>query len=135
MTNWQPGMRITAARLNDGIDSTIIATGVVAQAGWSVNSFRAVKSGKNVEIELDLLLTAGPIPSGTFTPGSNLPDQFVATVPVGCRPTSGFAMGTFDDGYTLGGWILDTDGTCTLRTTISQLQDEHSFKLHTCFNL
>ncbi|MEU0033163.1 hypothetical protein [Streptomyces sp. NPDC006333] len=115
MTLWQPGMTITAGRLNDGPPTATTTAGLVPATGFSVNDFRAYKNGRNVELNMYLFRTGATIPvSGT---GNFAPDVVACTVPAGWRPTSGTVNANWDDGTAEGGFVIGTDGLCSIRTT------------------
>ncbi|MGW5467678.1 hypothetical protein [Streptomyces chartreusis] len=114
MTNWLAGMEITAARLADGIDPTVTTTGLSAASGFSVNDFYGVKSGKNVELAIYLARTGADITAS----GGNISDTACCTVPSGLRPTATSTInGSWDNGSVSGGFVIGTDGICTLRTS------------------
>lgn len=119
MTNWQPGMIITAGRLADGIDATTTETGMVAESGWQVNNFTGSKSGKHVILDFQLRRTGTDIT--VSNQGNFSPDQFCCTVPSGWRPTTGTINGTWDNGTAEGGFVIGTDGKVTIRTTNGEL--------------
>lgn len=119
MTNWQPGMRITAARMNDGIDATTTGTGLVAATGWSVTSFTGTRSGKHVI--LDFVLHRSGADITVSNQGNFSPDVFCATVPTGWCPTTGTINGTWDNGTAEGGFVVGTDGKVNIRTTNGEL--------------
>jgi hypothetical protein len=114
VTNWLAGMEITAARLADGIDPTITTTGLTAASGFSVNDFYGVKSGKNVALDMYLARTGADITAS----GGNISDTAICTVPSGLRPNATSTItGTWDNGSVSGGFVIGTDGVCTLRTS------------------
>lgn len=138
MTAWQPGMKITAARLNDGVDATTVGTGMTGAAlttvtqnstsyevGTSVSTFLGTRTGKVVTLDFVLAITVQvpvthaattmPTSSGTNAFG-NFPDFLIATSPTGWRPTTQTIIGAWDNGTCSGGFVIGTDGKCTLRT-------------------
>lgn len=112
MTQWQPGMRITADRLNDGIDPVTTTTGLVASTGFSVSDFRGTRIGRQYVLDMYLHHTGADI----STSGGNMADTACCTVPVGWRPTNGTINGQWDDGSAEGGFVIGNDGVCQLRT-------------------
>ncbi|MEU8950890.1 hypothetical protein [Streptomyces sp. NPDC048489] len=114
MTQWAPGMIITADRLNDGPPTALTTTGLTPAAGFAVNDFRGYKNGRNVELNMYMMRTGTTI---TVSGTANLADTQICTVPPGFRPTSGTINGSWDDGTAEGGFVIGTDGLCTLRTT------------------
>lgn len=117
MTLWQPGMVITAGRLNDGVDAVTTDAGLVAASGFAVNDFRGQRSGKNVTLDIYMHRTGADI----AVTGGNVPDTAVCTVPVGWRPNNGTLNGSWDDGTAGGGFVIGNDGVCTLRTSNGSL--------------
>ncbi|AVH58374.1 hypothetical protein C4B68_24335 [Streptomyces dengpaensis] len=108
-------MVITAARLIDGPPTITTSAGLTPGSGFTVNDFRGYRCGKNVELNMYLFRSGATIPvSGT---GNFTPDVAACTVPSGWRPTSGTTNGNWDDGTAEGGFVIGTDGICTLRTT------------------
>ncbi|MFD4880005.1 hypothetical protein ACFWOB_42505 [Streptomyces sp. NPDC058420] len=114
MTLWQPGMRITDDRLNDGPPTLTTATGLVAATGFTVSDFRGYRTGHNVELNMYLFRSGATI---AVSGAGNLADTACCTVPSGWRPTSGTINGNWDDGTAEGGFVVGVDGICTLRTT------------------
>lgn len=114
---WQPGMIITDVRLNDGPPAISTDSGLVAGTGFSVNDFRGYKAGRNVTLDMYVHRTGTDI---TVT-GGNIADTAACTAPVGWRPTSGTINGSWDDGTAQGGFVIGTDGICTLRTSNGEL--------------
>ncbi|MGW1595241.1 hypothetical protein [Streptomyces sp. NPDC002343] len=117
MTLWQPGMLITAARLNDGIDAVTTTSGLVIASGFSLNDFRGSRAGKNVTLDIYVHRTGADI---TVT-GGNIVDTQTCTVPAGFRPNNGTVNGSWDDGTAQGGFVIGNDGICTLRTSNGSL--------------
>ena len=96
-----------------------ITTGLTAASGFTINSggFTGYKVGKQVVIDMYLHRSGTTITSSS----GNISDTAVATLPAGWRPTSGTINAAWDDGSTSGGWVVGTDGICTLRTSISDI--------------
>ncbi|MEU7340537.1 hypothetical protein [Streptomyces sp. NPDC007074] len=111
-------MRITAIRLNDGPPTVTTTAGLVPAAGFSVNDFRGYRNGRNVELNMYLFRSGADI---VVTGTANLNDTQICTVPPNWRPTSGTINGTWDDGTAEGGFVIGTDGLCTLRTSNGEL--------------
>lgn len=114
MTAWQPGMNVTADRLMDGIDASVVASGFVPATGWAVADFNVATSGHVVEWNLYATLTGATL---AVVGAGNLNDTFVGTSPVGARPARGTITGFWDNGTACGGFVMGTDGVVTLRTT------------------
>lgn len=117
MTQWQPGMRITADRLNAGIDPTEITTGLVAATGWGVANFNARRVGQDVFVNVGLTNTTG---GNVLVPGTNNGnvgmDPVIGTLPDGWHPTE-VVSESWDNGTVSGGCVINTNGTISIRTT------------------
>ncbi|MEU7338718.1 hypothetical protein [Streptomyces sp. NPDC007074] len=105
---------ITAASSNT-------TTGLVAASGFTVNNFYAYRFGKVVALDLYLKRSGTTI---SATSGNITPDVQIATVPAGWRPTHTTINAAWDDGTSTGGWVIGTDGICTLRTATSDIIGE-----------
>ncbi|GAA4999457.1 hypothetical protein [Streptomyces siamensis] len=132
MTLWVPGMKITASRLNDGPAVTTTNSGLVAASGFTVNDFRGYRSGRTIVLDMYLLRTGATI---TQTSGNITPDVQICTAPIGWRPTNGTINGPWDDGTSEGGFVIGTDGVCTLRTAYSDIagSSTRNLRLHIGF--
>lgn len=129
MTQWQPGMAITANRLIDGPPTINTDSGLVAATGFAVNDFRGYRNGRNIVLDMYMNRTGGTI---TATTG-NIGDTAICTVPAGWRPTNGTINGDWDDGVAEGGFVMGTDGICTLRTGSSDIIATRNLRLHVGF--
>jgi hypothetical protein len=107
-------MDITANRLIDGPPTITTTAGLAPASGFTVNDFRGYKNGRHVELNMYLFRSGTTI---AVTGAGNLNDTVACTVPSGWRPTSGTINGSWDDGTAEGGFVIGTDGVCTLRTT------------------
>lgn len=116
MTAWTPGMTVTAAALNDGIDSTIVTSGYTPATGWTLTDFSAAISGKVVEVNVYVSRSGAAI----VNTAGNIPDTAVGTLPAGVRPTRGTVNGFWDNGTAAGGFVVGTDGVMTARTSNGQ---------------
>ncbi|MER6147949.1 hypothetical protein [Streptomyces hirsutus] len=112
MTQWQPGMIITAARLND-FTPVPLTTTPTAAAGFSVNSFSARKAAGMTEWAVVLSYSGTTI---TANSGGNIADTLCMTLPADCRPAAEtYAM--FEvAGTTAGSVRIMTNGQCLLTT-------------------
>ncbi|WP_028814425.1 hypothetical protein [Streptomyces flavidovirens] len=128
MTAWLAGMRITAARLLTDTP-TITTTGLVAASGFSVNDFRGARSGNVIVLDMYVQRTGAAI---ALTSG-NLPDTAACTAPAGWRPTHGTINGDWDDGTATGGFVIGTDGLCTLRTSTGDIATGRNLRMHVSF--
>jgi hypothetical protein len=103
--------------------SSSTTTGLTAASGFTVNNFWGYRFGQVVVLDLYLKRTGLTI----TTSGGNLPsDPQIATVPAGWRPTHTTINGAWDDGSSTGGWVIGTDGVCTLRTATGDIVGEAS---------
>ncbi|MFJ7023250.1 hypothetical protein ACIQUW_33305 [Streptomyces sp. NPDC101117] len=105
-------------------------TGLTAATGFSTLNFYGYKIGKLVVVDLYMNRTGATI---TATSGNITPDVAIATLPSGWRPTHTTINGTWDDGTATGGWVVGTDGICTLRTATSDIANNRNLRLHIVF--
>lgn len=105
-------------------------TGLTAASGFTVNNFYGYKIGKLVVLDLYINRSGTTI---TATSGNITPDVQIATVPAGWRPTHTTINGHWDDGTASGGWVIGTDGICTLRTASSDIANNRNLRLHITF--
>ncbi|MER8086623.1 hypothetical protein ABTZ57_16170 [Streptomyces sp. NPDC094048] len=82
MTLWQPGMRITAARLNDYTPVPLTSTAIPA-GGFTLTSFNARRAAGTVEWSAILVRSGDAITAGAT---GNITDVDCLTVPADCRP-------------------------------------------------
>jgi len=113
MTLWQPGMIITADRLNDytPIPLTVSPT---AAANFSVGSFSARKSGGSTEWSVSLTYTSAT--SLNATDQGNIADTLCMTLPPECRPFSETYTVFEVSGLRAGTVRIMTNGQCLLTT-------------------
>ncbi|MFK0288246.1 hypothetical protein ACIQVL_48415 [Streptomyces sp. NPDC090499] len=97
--------------------STSTTSGLSAASGFTISNFYAYRFGKVVALDLYMHRSGTTI---TATTG-NISDTPIATVPSGWRPTHSVINGSWDDGTSSGGWVIGTDGICTLRTASSDI--------------
>lgn len=129
MTQWQPGMILTANRLIDGPPVITTDTGLVAATGFSVNDFRGYRCGRHIVLDMYINRTGATI---TATTG-NIGDTQICTTPTGWRPTNGTINGDWEDGVAEGGFVIGTDGLTTLRTGSSDIIAGRNLRLHVGF--
>lgn len=129
MTLWQPGMTITAARLNDGPPTVSTGSGLTPATGFTLTDFRGYRTGRVIVLDVYLTRTGATI---TATTG-NIGDTAACTAPAGWRPTNGTINGDWDDGTAEGGFALGTDGIFTLRTASSDIIAGRNLRLHADF--
>jgi hypothetical protein len=108
--------------------SSSTTTGLTAASGFTINSggFYGYRFGKVVAIDLYMHRSGTTI---TSTSG-NLTDVAIATLPAGWRPTHNTINGAWDDGTTFGGWVVGTDGICTLRTAYAEISGPQPTPAH-----
>lgn len=131
MTLWLAGMRITADRLNDYTLDDETTTGLTAATDFSVNSFYGRRSKGTVVLDMYVQRTGGTI---TATTG-NIADTQICTAPSGWRPEHDTISGQWDSGAESGGFVIGTDGICTLRTSSDDINTSANLRLQAIFNL
>lgn len=112
MTLWQPGMIMTAERLNDftPVSLTILPT---SATNFAINTFSARKSAGATEWSVMLTYSGATI---TANSTGNIGDTLCMTLPTECRPLSETYLIYEVAGITAGSVRVGTDGTCTLTT-------------------
>lgn len=129
MTLWQPGMIITDTRLMDGLDPTVVTTGLVAATDFTVNDFYASKSGRIVFVHCYLLYSGATI---TATSG-NISDTTLCTLPVGWRPPTTINA-AWGDGAEDGECTIGTGGAITLRSSVANIPTARNFRVTANWN-
>ncbi|MGW0495038.1 hypothetical protein ACWD0Z_06245 [Streptomyces sp. NPDC003007] len=132
MTLWQPGMRITDGRLNDGIDPTIVTTGLVPASDFTVNDFYASKSGRSVMVHCYLQYTGAGL-TVSPDPGGNLPDTTMCTLPDGWRPPTTINA-CFGDGVQDGECTVSSSGVVSLRSVFSSIENGRNVRVTANWN-
>lgn len=130
MTVWLAGMLITADRLNDYAPDSTTTTGLVAATDFSVNAFYGRRSKGTVVLDIYLQYTGAGL---TATTG-NITDTACCTAPSGWRPPHTTIVGTWDSGVESGGFVIGTDGVCTLRTASDNINTNANLRLQAVFN-
>ena len=111
MTQWQAGMRITAARLNN-FAPVVLTESVVLATGWALTSFSARRAAGTVEWTV-ILTRSGDALAAAGSSG-NIGDVLTCTLPASCRPGARYIT-QFDKGGVASGSVrIETSGTCTL---------------------
>jgi hypothetical protein len=108
---------------------TSTTTGLAVASGWSLNDFFGFRQGRNVTIDVYLTRTGGNIAAT----GGNIADTVVCTLPAGWRPTHSTITSCFDTGIVHGGWVVGTDGICTIRTASEDIASATNMRLHIDF--
>jgi|SRR5690606_24566998 len=114
MTLWQPGMIITADRLNDytPIPLTVMPT---TAPNFDVAAFSARKSGGSTEWSVSLQYTSATALTANST-GNITPDVLCMTLPPECRPFSETYAICEVSGSRAGSVRIGTDGQCLITT-------------------
>lgn len=128
MTAWKAGMLITAARLLDDTPTTT-TSGIVAATGFTVTTFSGYRVGNAIELNANIQRTGSDIAATT----GNIADTQICTMPVGWRPTVGTTDFFWDSGFESGGFVMGTDGVCTLRTSTDTINTNANLRLHAVF--
>lgn len=135
MTDWQPGMTITAERLNDGTDPEEITTGAIAATGFAINEFVARRIGRLVYVSIQVdITTSTAIKASGSTTGNVAGDPTIATLPGGWWPSEDSEC-SWDTGTVGGGAIISSAGNILIRTiTYGQTSAQtDNIRLSTCF--
>lgn len=128
MTAWKSGMLLTAARLLDDTPTTT-TSGLTAATNFSVNDFLGMRVGNLIVIDAYVQYTGAGI---TATNG-NIADTEICTLPSGWRPAEHVVDVSWDDGFEDGGLLIDTDGTCDLRTSSDTIATGANIRFHAAF--
>ncbi len=87
-------------------------TGATAGTGFSVTNFWGRRTAQVVTIDLFVNRTGADI----VPTSGNVTDFTLCTLPAGWRPQHDTINGTWDNGSTMGGMVVGTDGIVTVRT-------------------
>lgn len=104
-------------------------SGLSVASGFSLNDFFGFRQGRNVTIDVYLTRTGGNIASTN----GNIADTVVCTLPAGWRPTHSTITSCFDTGIVHGGFVVGTDGICTIRTASDDIASATNMRLHVGF--
>lgn len=130
MTLWQPGMRMTAGRLNDYTPVALTST-VTAATNFSVSTFAARKAGGVTEFAVMLTYSGSTI---TASSTGNIGDTLACTLPSDCRPGAETYAIFEVAGTTAGSVRIATNGQCTLTTLYPTSSiGANSVKFGACF--
>lgn len=108
---------------------TSTSSGLTAAAGFSVNDFAGYREGRVIALDIYLARTGATL---NETNG-NIADVICCFVPSGWRPTHQMINGSWDNGGAGGGFVIGTDGVCTLRTTTGDIANGTNLRLHVVF--
>lgn len=112
MTQWQPGMRITDARLNDYTPVALTSTPTAA-AGFALTAFSARESGGTTEWSVILTYSGSTI---TASSTGNITDTLACTLPSDCWPGAETYALYEVAGITAGSVRIMPNGQCLLTT-------------------
>lgn len=121
------GMRLTADRLNDNTLDASTTSGLSPATDFTVNSFsgRKVNGITTVHVYLQYTgtgLTVSP------SPGGNLGDVTIATLPSGWRPPE--TINAMEgDGSTIGEVTIATNGVISLRATVTTITNGRNMRI------
>lgn len=109
------------------LDST--TSGLSVASGFSLNDFAGHREGRVTVIDVYLARTGSTITES----GGNIPDTVCCTLPSSWRPTHQTINGTWDNGEAGGGFVVGTDGICTLRSSTGDIDNGSNLRLHVVF--
>ena len=108
---------------------TSTTSGLVMEPGFSQLDFAGYREGRNVMIDVYLTRTGATINESD----GNILDTACCTLPAGWRPTHQTINGAWDSGVASGGFVLGTDGICTLRSASGNINNGSNLRLHSTF--
>jgi hypothetical protein len=108
---------------------TSTTSGLTAASGFTVNDFAGYREGRTTMIDCYVARTGGTINAS----GGNITDTACCTLPSGWRPTHQTINGSWDNGVVSGGFVVGTDGICTLRSAGGDITNGTNLRLHLVF--
>lgn len=105
---------------------TSTTTGLSVSSGFALNDWSGYREGRMVVVDIYLSRTGATINADT----GNIVDTVCCTLPSGWRPLHGTINACFDTGVVHGGWVVGTDGVCTLRTASNDLASGTNLRMH-----
>lgn len=108
---------------------TSTSTGLTAASGFAVNDFAGYREGRVTMVDAYVSRTGGTINES----GGNIADTACCTLPSGWRPTHQTINGGWDNGVVSGGFVVGTDGICTLRSATGDITNGTNLRLHLMF--
>lgn len=108
---------------------TSTTSGLTAASGFTVNDFAGYREGRTTMIDCYVARTGGNINAS----GGNITDTACCTLPSGWRPTHQTINGSWDNGVVSGGFVVGTDGICTLRSAGGDITNGTNLRLHLVF--
>ncbi|MET7687940.1 hypothetical protein ABZT06_08165 [Streptomyces sp. NPDC005483] len=104
-------------------------SGLSAASGFAVVDFAGYREGRVTAIDAFLTRTGATINES----GGNIADTVCCTLPSGWRPTHQTINGSWDSGVAGGGFVVGTDGICTLRSATGDISNNSNLRLHVVF--
>lgn len=108
---------------------TSTTSGLSVASGFSLNDFAAYREGRVIVVDVYLARTGSTITES----GGNIADTVCCTLPSSWRPTHQTINGTWDNGEAGGGFVVGTDGICTLRSATGSIDNGSNLRLHVVF--
>jgi hypothetical protein len=121
------GMLITADRLNDNSLDDSTTSGLVAATDFTVNSFSGRKVNGITTVHIYLQYTGTGLTISP-SPGGNLGDLTIATLPSGWRPPE-VINAAEGDGTTIGEVTIGTTGIVSLRATVTSIATGRNMRI------
>lgn len=104
-------------------------SGLSVASGFSLNSFYAYRQGRIIAVDVYLNRAGATINESA----GNIVDTVCCTLPSGWRPTHDTINGSWDSGVAGGGFVVGTDGICTLRSATGDVSNGSNLRLHVVF--
>lgn len=108
---------------------TSTTSGLTVKTGFALNDFSAYREGRTVMVDAYLSRTGSTINEDD----GNIVDTECCTLPSGWRPTHSTIPGFWDSGVASGGFVVGTDGLCTLRSATGDISNGSNLRLHVVF--
>lgn len=105
---------------------TSTTSGLSVQSGFALNDFSGYREGRMVVVDIYLARSGSTIQADD----GNIVDTHCCTLPSGWRPLHGTVAACYDTGVVHGGWVVGTDGVCTLRTASNDLGSGTNIRMH-----
>lgn len=108
---------------------TSTTSGLTVKTGFALNDFSAYREGRTIMVDIYLSRTGATINEDD----GNIVDTECCTLPSGWRPTHSTIPGFWDSGVAGGGFVVGTDGLCTLRSATGNISNGSNLRLHVVF--
>lgn len=102
------------------------ASGLSVASGFSLNDWSGYRQGRTIVVDIYLARTGATINESA----GNIVDTVCCTLPSGWRPTHGTINSCWDSGVAHGGWVVETNGVCTLRSASGDISNNSNLRLH-----